>query len=195
MIEVSVPPEFRKARVLDMAGGEMSCVIEYFNECRYRGECRTGISFFGGVGVGKTHAICGLFNSIANIIGAEGYELAPIFGFITEIELVKHLRDFSKPMVTEETSLEKYVLRSCRYLLIDDVGKRQGESSATQMQKYPDILGHVIRERYSRKLLTFITSNFSGETFKSAYGTSIWSLVNGCIEFRLEVNGPDRRFL
>jgi len=193
IIDVSIPQGFRGAQVADMVQGDMHTVINYFNTCRYRGFDRTGIAFFGDIGIGKTHAICGLFNSIATVIGAKGYELSPIFGVITEVELVKHMRDFSKPLVTYETTLEEYVLYSCRYLLIDDVGKRQGESSNTQLQKYPDILGHVLRERHSRQLITYITSNQTGDGFRLLYGPSVWSLLNGCAGFRYEVTGDDRR--
>lgn len=193
MIDVSIPQEFRDARIEDTIGSELAIVIDYFNSLQYRGPSRTGIALFGDIGVGKTHAICALFNSIAGVIGAEGYELMSIFGVVTEVELVRNMRDFSKPMVSFETTFEEYVLRTCRYLLIDDVGKRQGESTSAQLQKYPDIFGHVLRERYSRKLLTYITSNQSGIGFLEAYGQSVWSLLNGCTDHRYEVTGNDRR--
>lgn len=193
IVDVSVPAAFRSATIEDARTGGFKPVYDYFVHEMYRGKDRTGILLLGSVGVGKTHAICGLFNSIAEILGGKGYEMQAIFGMITEVYLVDNLWSFEDKEVSEGVSVKDYALRLCRYLLIDDVGKRNGEYNPSQLQKYLDILGNVLRERYSRKLPTFITSNLGDKEFKDLYGESIWSLVNGCCQYRHMLMDKDRR--
>jgi len=130
-----------------------------------------GLLIVGPYGTGKTALLSVAMMEAMNVLFP--YNEGPLGYYTTASEMLLAVgggtHDFREPIY----ALKDFV--DCGVLLIDDLGKEFVVSSGgirTDYSKFGMVLDAVLRERVSRKLITFMSSNYSLKEIGEQYGNS-----------------------
>lgn len=153
-----------------------------------------GLLLSGSVGCGKTYAMVALMRYLKKILGGR----FDYYVVTAPLLMERYVPNFFRG---EQDDAFRGVPLSKTYenvsgLVLNDLGK---EPRINDRQEEEAIykLGRLLRARNEEQLPIFITTNLNlskgGQTFKSVYGNSVWSLVQEMTCVRIEINAPDRR--
>lgn len=168
----------------DGSQGRAKVVVERFVE-EYPA-IETGLLFMGSCGVGKTHlAVAAIKHLIEKGVHCLFYDFR---------DLIKELQDtYSRDSGYSESDVLKPVL-STEVLVLDELG-------AKKMSPWvQDMLTHILIQRYNRKLITLITSNWMDEGSQGIEEETLADRIGYRLRSRLYemcktivIRGPDHR--
>ncbi len=134
----------------------LNCIKDYFNNIKENKH--ENLIIFGDNGLGKTHMLTALCNSLIKEGKLVIYQSAPVI-------LERVIQDkFSN----EESTIDK-VIRDCDLLIIDDLGKEH----VTDYSK--SHIFNIINERYNHNKSIAISTNLNLTEFDEKYGSAIQS--------------------
>ena len=188
LVMMGIPKQFCDKTMKDFktyndAGlkGVKKFVTDYINNIDENLESGHGIYFCGGNGVGKSFLSC--------LIMKEAYRhryscrrvtfSAYISAYTESWGASKNDRE-----VSEQDLLDKY--KGVEFLVLEEIGKEIDSKIAKP------ILEDLLRYREEHNLVTVICCNFELSEFKSYYGNSICSLINGT-QTIIRIVAEDRR--
>lgn len=149
----------------------------------FRPSCLPFALILGGTGSGKTFAALAHLNSIATVDIRFGVLQRSNARYVHAYKLAEMVHSLKK----HADALDD--LARCGVLLIDDLG---AEPVGFRGADFIAHLDYLVGERHKFRKRTIITSNTTGEAFKSLYGERIVSRFNQ-IGLVLETNEPDLR--
>lgn len=137
-----------------------------------------GIFFCGSNGVGKTMLSC--------IIMKEAYKMRYMCRRISFAQYIDYYTN-SWGYENNVEEIDKYEwFKSCDFLVLEELGKEIDSKIAKP------ILEDLLRYRQENNKSTIICSNLTPEDFKTTYGNSIASLVNGSMTI-IKIVSEDKR--
>lgn len=163
-------------------------LIKYIHgDSSFYGDLEKGFLLMGPTGTGKTLAmeILRVYRQIDNtkfVKNGKLYEMR--FNIVTVNEIVNQFINHSFEGI--DIYCERYVL------CIDDIG-----AECEQVKHYGnslDVIGHVISERYAKRLFTFGTTNFPLSVLEQKYDDRTISRMYALFNF-IEMKGSDFRKL
>jgi len=170
----SINPDFRMIPEIVEFYKEL---IRYFHaDPQFNGELSKGLMLMGPTGTGKTLAM----------------QIMNIYRQIDDIKFIMNGRTYRMNYdIVDVNQLVNYFMNNAfdgieaycqRYVLcIDDIGT---ESEHVKYFGNPlDVIGHVIAERYSHRLLTFGTTNFTKDILEDKYDDRIISRMYSLFNF------------
>ena len=161
-------------------------LIRYFHgDTKFRGILEKGILIQGPCGTGKTLAmrIMKIYQQIDNIRFAfNGKVYYMNFDVINVNDIINGF------MVSAYDGIQIYCNRYV--VCLDDIGTESEE--VKYYGNNLDVISHVISERYTKKLLTFATTNFSMNAIEEKYSDRISSRMYAMFNF-LILKGNDFR--
>lgn len=182
-IRHGIEPDFQTDQKIDEFYKNL---IRWFHaDPAFNGDIEKGFIIQGPTGTGKTLAM--------KVMG--------IYRTIDDIKFIKDNRTYKmnfeicnvNDIVTcfVGNSFDGIQIYSNRYVLcLDDIG-----NEIEQVKYYGntlDVIGHILSERYSKRLLTFGTTNYNNEMLEDKYGDRIMSrmyalfnfIILNCSDFR-----------
>ncbi len=163
-----------------LGGAKLKCAkyVEEYPRLDY------GLVFIGRPGVGKTHLAVGVLSALLDRYSIRGR-------FVDYRDLLRDIQESYNPV--SETS-ELQVLRpllEADVLLLDDLGARRPSPWVF------DTVTHILNDRYNRKRMTLITTNFgdasaaSGETASGGKGDGDHTTAPAQRSMRARRSTPD----
>jgi len=161
-------------------------LIRYFHaDPKFVGDLNKGLLLMGPTGTGKTLAmqIMRLYRQIDNTkMKHYGKYKSMQFDIVPSDEIVYAYMNHGLE------GIEKYRRRIV--ICIDDIGNEIPQ--AKNFGNNLDVMGRFLIERYSMKLMTFATTNFSMEQMNERYDDRVVSRMHGLFNFMI-LNGSDYR--
>jgi DNA replication protein DnaC len=192
-----VGKRFQHARLDQLEKKYFAEILHYaanYKKYLLRGE---GMLLSGPPGIGKTHSIVALVKHIKEQEGGR-------FDYYV-VTAPKLVETYATRFSTEDTDTFRGKTMGQTYedvtgLVLNDLGK-EPRIKEWQEEEASYKLGRLLRARHEEQLPIFITTNFAltrkrggaGTTFQTAYGASIWSLIQEMTCCRLQIQAPSRR--
>lgn len=162
LLDGNVPPEFWGVATADLIETRaLKKVREYAANLRRDLETGLGLLMVGPNGTGKTAS------AVLVLIEALRADLS--IGFLTA-------RDYVSTAYTRDETISEWRgrLACAKVLVIDELGK---EHRAKDSEHAISELDDLLRWRRGRMLPTLIATNYDADQIRSAYGESIWSIL------------------
>lgn len=182
-IRSSIEPEFKSNQKIDEF---YKNIIRWFHaDPAFTGDLEKGLLIQGPTGTGKTLAM----------------QVMSVYRTIDDIKFVRngtlYKMNFDICNVNDiitcfiDSAFDGIQIYSNRYVTcIDDIG-----NEVDQVKHYGntlDVIGHILSERYSKRLLTFGTTNYTNQMIEQKYGDRVMSRMYALFNF-ITLNGPDFR--
>ena len=182
-IRKSIEPEFQSTPEIDEFYKKL---IQWFHaDPSFTGPLDKGFIIQGPTGSGKTLAmqVMNIYRTIDDIkFIRDGRAYKMNFEICNVNDIVNFFID---------NAFDGIQVYSNRYALcLDDIG-----SEVEQVKHYGntlDVIGHILSERYSKRLLTFATTNYTTDMLEDKYGGRVISRMYALFNF-VTLNGPDFR--
>ena len=183
MESARVPKIYKSASTKQLDGYVRDKCVEFLSN--YRSTESLNMIINGGVGSGKTHAVCAMVNFILYKKIVESAFSDTVL-FETWHDMADKLRRASSLDSVEENPIELY--KNVDLLVIDEVG---GASLRTEAQI--EWFFRIMNARYSEGKNTIITTNLNASQLEKTVGTRSYDrLMNGS-SLTLEIKGKSRR--
>ena len=161
-------------------------LVKYFHgDDSFRGDLTKGIMIQGPTGTGKTLAmqIMKIYQTIDDVRFVFNQKV-----YRMNFEVININDMINGFMVNGFDGIDAYCNRYV--LCLDDIG------TESEIVKYYgndlDVVGHIISERYAKRMLTFATTNFTMNDIEDKYGDRISSRIYALFNF-ITMTGRDFR--
>ena len=178
---MGIPKKYTHATIEDFGTYDSDSLARVKNFCKdyienieYNVSHSRGIFFFGSNGVGKSF--------LSSIILKEAYRHRYTCRRITFSVYVNQYADTWKDPENDSYDQSK----SAEFLVLEEIGKEIDSKIATP------ILEDLLRYRDERGYTTIICSNIPLDEIKKHYGSSVASVITGCMT-PIKINAVDKR--